>query len=167
MMNMKKLLVIILSFLSAYCYSAVRFNINAELEVFASRSTTPGKKMVRVVAEGASADKAIQQAMCDAIVALTFRGAYADGEMEAIPPILIDGVEQYDAHKKEFNQFFKKKNYLNYVSRVNSTYPSGSNNIKTSTGRRVQILLIVDWIGLANYYKSLGYKTATSNLTDF
>ena len=83
------------------------------------------------------------------------------------PLVLIDGVEQYYAHKREFNKFFKKKNYLSYVSRVNSTYPSGSNNIKTSTGRKVQILLIVDWIGLANYYKSLGYKTATSNLTDF
>lgn len=167
MIIMKKLLVIILSFFSMYCYPTVRFDINAELEVFASRSTTPGKKMVRVIAEGPNADKAIAQAMCDAIVSLTFRGAYADGEMEAIPPILIDGEEQYYTHKKEFNIFFKKENYIRYVSKVNSTYPSGPNNIKTHKGRKVQIHLIVDWIGLANYYKSRGYKTATSNLTDF
>lgn len=54
-----------------------------------------------------------------------------------------------------------------YVKRVNSTYPTGRDNVKTSRGRRIQILLIVDWNGLANYYKKAGLKTVISELDNY
>ena len=56
---------------------------------------------------------------------------------------------------------------MKYVEKVNSNYPSGANNVKTSNGRRIQILLIVDWKGLAEYYMENGLKTAVSELGNF
>lgn len=165
---MRKLLLLIVVAIMSFGHIAAkntaRFNINAERQVFVTRSTTPGKKMLKVIASGSNADKAINQALCDVVAAITFFGAQADGEMEAVPAILKNGIAQYNANKKAFDKFFKKGQYLNFVVRANSTYPSGQNNIKTSNGRKVQIIVIVDYAELASYYQSQGYETITSSL---
>ena len=56
---------------------------------------------------------------------------------------------------------------LKFVEKVNSTYPTGTNNVKTSKGRRIQILLIVDWKELAEHFKKAGFKTAISELSNY
>lgn len=143
------------------------FNIDSSREVVVTRSATAGTKMVKVIAYGRTVDKAIGQAMMDAVVALTFFGASGENEMDACPAILLDGRAAYDEEKEFFNQFFQEGHFLSYVKRVNSNYPTGKNNIKTSKGRRVQLILLVDWNGLSAYYKNAGLKTVTSSLMDY
>ena len=143
------------------------FNIDASREAVVTRSATAGTKMVKVIAYGRTVDKAIGQAMMDAVVALTFFGASGENEMDACPAILLGGRAAYDEKKEFFNQFFQKGHFLSYVKRVNSNYPTGKNNIKTSKGRKVQLILLVDWNGLSAYYKNAGLKTATSSLMDY
>ena len=143
------------------------FDINSSREVVITRSATAGTKMVKVVAYGRTVDKAIDQAMMDAVVALTFFGASGENEMEACPAILLDGRAVYDGKKEFFDQFFQKGHFLSYVKRVNSNYPTGKNNIKTSKERKVQLILLVDWNGLSAYYQNAGLKTVTSSLMDY
>lgn len=167
---MNKLLSISIS-LMLLCYPIVvkgsaRFKINAERQVLVTRSSSPGTKMVRVVAYGPTTEKAIEQAMCDAVAEALFNGIKGEGEMETIPPILKDGQAQYTTHQKELKNFFKAT-YLNYVSRINSTFPSGENNIRTSKGRKVRVFLLVDWAGLEQYFRNMGYQTSIGLLTDF
>lgn len=143
------------------------FSIDSSREVYVTRSTTAGSKMLRVIAYGKSVDAAIEQAMLDAVVALSFDGAMGEGEMEGCPAVLMNGRKVYNENKSFFDRFFKKGNFLKFVEKVNSTYPSGVNNVKTSKGRRIQILLIVDWKGLADHFKGEGYRTIVSELSNY
>lgn len=143
------------------------FAIDSQREVYVSRSTYEGLKMLKVVAYGKSADAAIEQAMIDAVAALTFDGANGQGEMEGCPAVLLNGREIYQENKIYFDSFFKKGDFLKFVEKVNSTYPTGTDNIKTSRGRRIQILLIVNWKGLAEKFKEAGFRTAISELSNF
>lgn len=143
------------------------FSIDTQREVYINRSTTAGSKMLRVVAYGKSVDTAIEQAMLDAVVAMSFDGAKGEGEMEGCPAVLMNGRNVYNENKSFFDRFFKKGEFLKYVEKVNSTYPSGANNIKTSKGQRIQIFLIVDWKGLADYFKGEGYRTTVSELSKY
>lgn len=143
------------------------FKIDSQREVYVCRSAKPGYKMVEVIAYGRNVDKAIDKAKMDAVVVLTFFGASGKGEMESVPAILLDGRKEYDNNRKFFDKFFKKGQFMSYVEDVNSGYPTGSNNIKTSRGRRVRIILLVDWNGLAKYYKEAGLKTAVSELSEY
>ena len=143
------------------------FAINSQREVYHTRSTVEGKKMLKVIASGKNADAAIERAMVDAVAALTFDGAIGQGEMESCPAVLLNGREVYLQNKSFFDTFFKKGDFLKYVEKVNSTYPLGPDNVKTNKGRRIQILLIVDWKGLAEYFKEAGFKTTVSGLSNY
>lgn len=143
------------------------FKIDSFREVYVSRSSSPGTKMLTVVAYGRTTDAAIEQAMLDAIVALTFDGAVGKNDMENCPAVLLNGRETYDENQVFFDNFFKNGDFLKYVDKVNTSYPSGSNNVKTPKGRRVQILLIVNWKGLSDYFKEAGYKTTISELSNY
>ena len=143
------------------------FVIDSNREVYVCRSTYEGSKMLKVVAYGKSADAAIEQAMVDAVAALSFDGAKGQGEMEGCPAVLLNGREVYQENKIYFDSFFKKGEFLKFVEKVNSTYPAGTNNVKTSKGRRIQILLIVDWKELAEHFKKAGFKTAISELSNY
>lgn len=160
----KLLILLAVAVFSAASISAksYKLKINAPTDVSMTRSASAGKKMVKVVAYAGSADKAIDQAMVDAVVAITFNGISNPESMENIPGILIDGKAQYKPNKKFFDKFFKKGQFLQFVSRVNDTYPSGTNNVKTSKGQKVTVLLIVDWKGLEEFYRSAGLKTQLS-----
>ena len=111
------------------------FVIDNNREVYVSRSTYEGSKMLKVVAYGKSADDAIEQAMVDAVAALSFDGAKGQGEMEGCPAVLLNGREVYQENKIYFDSFFKKGEFLKFVEKVNSTYPTGTNNVKTAEFR--------------------------------
>lgn len=157
-------LVLCLSSFCDVCAKSFRFRMDKPIDVVMTRSALSGKKMVRVTAVGSSADKAIDQALVDAASAVTFYGLSNPETLESVPSILIDGTSQYNANKKFFDQFFKRGNFLQYVSRVTSTYPTGTNNVKTSKGQRVTIFLIVDWSGLERFYRQNGLDTQLSIL---
>ena len=144
-----------------------KFKIGTQTEVSMTRSASAGKKMVKVVACAGSTDKAIDKAMVDAVAAITFYGISNHQTMENVPSILVDGVEQYKSNKKFFDKFFKKGDFTAYVSRVNSTYPKGTDNVKTSKGQKVSILLIIDWKGLEEFYRTNGLKTQLSIFENF
>ena len=143
------------------------FKIDSLREVYVSRSSSPGTKMLTVVAYGRTTDSAIEQAMLDAVVALAFDGAVGKNEMENCPAVLLNGRETYKDNQVFFDNFFKNGDFLKYVDKVNTSFPSGANNVKTKKGRRVQILLIVNWNGLADYFRKAGYKTAISELSNY
>lgn len=143
------------------------FKFQEERNVCVTRSAAAGTKMVEVVAYGGSASKAIDKAMVDAVAALTFTGAAGRGEMEGCPAVLIDGAAAYEGHKKSLDKFFKKGEFLSFVKRVNSGFPTGTDNVKTPKGRRVRVVLIVDWKALAEHFKAEGYKTAVSELSNY
>ena len=56
---------------------------------------------------------------------------------------MTSGKDSYELHKDFFDKFFKKGEFMNYVKNVNSNYPTGENNIKTSKGRKVGIHVVV------------------------
>ena len=143
------------------------FSMDSKREVYVTRSTNAGSKMLKVVAYGKSVDAAIEQAMLDAVVALSFDGAIGEGDMEGCPAVLMNGRYVYNENKSFFDRFFKKGDFLKYVKKVNSTYPSGTDNVKTSKGRRIQIFLIVDWKRLADYFGREGYRTTISELSNY
>lgn len=60
------------------------FKIDTSREVVISRSSKAGTKMVEVTAYGRTADKAIEQAMMDAVVSLSF-GVYPVPEKWKMP----------------------------------------------------------------------------------
>lgn len=161
------LLIISLILPSAVFAKKHSFSIDSQREVFVTRSTIAGSKMVRVVAYGKSPDAAIEQALVDAVAALTFDGVKGEGEMEGCPAILLNGRKVYDKDKSFFDKFFRKGEFLKYVEKVNSTYPYGADNVKTSRGRRIQIILIVNWKGLADFFREAGYRTAISELSNY
>lgn len=143
------------------------FSIEDQRQVYISRSTAAGTKMVKVIAYGRSADAAIEKAMVDAVAALTFDGTKGLGEFEGCPAVLLNGRRDYEEHKDFFDNFFKKGDFLKFVEKVNSTYPMGADNVKTKNGRRIQIQLIVNWQELSDYYKLVGFKTIASELNNF
>jgi hypothetical protein len=143
------------------------FSIDSQREVYVVRSAAAGTKMVKAIAVGGSADKAIEKAMIDAVAAITFDGINGEGEMDGCPAVLVAGRETYNSNKTYFDNFFRKGKFLDFVSKVNSTYPMGADNVKVNGGRRIQILLIVDWKGLAGYFKNDGFKTAISELSNY
>ncbi len=143
------------------------FDINSTPNISVHRSTIAGTKMVKVTAYGSSANSAIDKAMLDAVVGITFFGANGSGEMESCPAILYDGKDCYYQNKKFFDNFFKKGQFLDFVEKVNSGYPLGENNVKTPHGRRIQILLIVHWDALADFFKKNGFKTIVSELSNY
>lgn len=143
------------------------FKMEDPRDVFIVRSAAAGTKMVQVVAYGKSTDAAVNKAMLDAVAAMTFDGVNGLGEMNGVPAVLYDGRDAYKEYTKYFDKFFKQGDFLPFVKKVNSGYPSGSNNVKTTKGRRIRILLIVDWDGLSRHYKNEGFKTVTSEFDKY
>ena len=141
-----------------------KFEINSPRNVVMKRSGGPGLKIVEVTATAGSADKAIQQALMDAVAELTFDGAPGGNETGACPPVLADGLSAYNEHKGFFDNFFKDGSFLNFVKRVSNDYPTGGDNVKIKGKRQIRITLIVYWNKLAEYFNSKGIKTSVSNL---
>lgn len=120
-----------------------------------------GLQLVKVWAVGKNADKAIVQAKMDAVTAALFYGIAPDKSTNGmgtadLPPILND--KQYYDNKKLLDEFFKKGEFLRYVKEINSTYPTGENNISVPGGRRIGINLSVDYRGLHQWLQDNGIE---------
>lgn len=147
--------------------AAQKFDINTELELRVKRSTESGKKMIEVYGYGSSADKAMEQAYINAVSGILFFGVEGSEEMGPVPSVLLDKVEAYNSSRKLFNDFFKKGTHKQFAHNVNSHYPYGPDNVKTPKGRRVRLVLIVDYEGLTKYFKEYGFKTTTGDFSEW
>lgn len=108
-----------------------------------------------------SPDKAIDQALQDAIVQVIFYGLDKGKAQSSHEAILKQGAAAYDANKTYFDDFFKKGEYLNYIRNINNNYPTGENNLSVPGGRRLAINVEIDLVGLEDRLKNDGLQTST------
>lgn len=144
-----------------------KFKITDQRNVTVKRSGEQGIKILEVVATAGSVDKALDKALVDAAAALTFSGAPGQGYMDGCPPVLAEGMEEYDRNKKMFDKFFKKGEFMRFVRRASNEYPTGDDNTKVGGSRQVRIVVLVNWNGLARHFESMGLKTNISNLLKY
>lgn len=122
------------------------FDMQHSYNVQQIRVAQDESRFVKVWGEANNADKAIEQAMQDAVACCIFIGI--DGvssttghNAEAVPPLCPEGTKAYQNHKDYFDNFFTKGDFLLYVSNSNSRYPTGENNVKVKGGRRVCVFV--------------------------
>ena len=132
------------TFLTAKSYP---FKIRHSYAVEVVRVAQQGYKYYKVWGEAGSVNKAMEQAMQDAVAASLFLGVEGNEHASSVPAI-CGSVKAYEEHKEYFDFFFKKGEFLQYVKNVNSQYPSGENNVRTSKGHRVALYVIVSYDAL-------------------
>lgn len=165
-MTTKRLSICVLFFLSLV------FNVNGAKkykweynshipEVYTTAQGQQGKQIVKAWAIANNADKAILQAKMDAVSAALFNGIGYDSSTHGmgvanLPPLVTPN--QYEENKGLFNNFFKKGEFLKYVSDINSLYPTGENNMAVPGGRKVGINLSIDYKGLHSWLQENGIE---------
>lgn len=115
------------------------FDRNHAYNVSIIRVGQAGTKYLKAYGIAGNADKAIDQAMQDAVAACIFEGVPGNEKADKIEPICKNGKEAYEKNKAYFDEFFTKGDFLLYVKNTNSMYPTGENNVGVSGGRRVCI----------------------------
>lgn len=115
------------------------FDRNHPYNVSIIRVGQAGTKYLKAYGIASNADKAIDQAMQDAVAACVFEGIPGNEKADKIEPICKNGADAYIKHKDYFNNFFTNGDFLHYVKNTNSMYPTGENNVSVSGGRRVGI----------------------------
>ena len=118
------------------------FDMNHPYEVSVVRVGQEGTKFLKAWGVAGNADKAIDQAMQDAVAACLFVGVEGDAVAGTVPAI-CGSTASYEQNKAYFDAFFKSGEFLQYVKNTNSKYPTGENNISTSRGRKVGIYVQV------------------------
>lgn len=149
-MNLKKIvllaLVLFLAFGQLNAGKKYKFTFEPPYEIEQLR---PGQvvdhyrtQLVKSWALDKNPDKAIIKAQQNAVAAAMFTGIAQSQVVGAsyVPPI-CGGPQAYEANKDYFDKFFTSGEFMNYVINVNSTYPTGEDNVKTPNGRRVAVYL--------------------------
>ena len=124
-----------------------QFDVKHPYNVQVVRVAQQGTKFYKVWSEASSVDKAIIGALQDAIAASLFTGIQGNENVGSVPPI-CGSFKVYENNRDYFDKFFKKGEFLQYVSNVNSQYPSGENNVRTSKGHRVSLYVQVQYDAL-------------------
>lgn len=119
-----------------------KFDMNHSYEVQVVRVAQQGTKFLKVWGVAGSADKAMVQAMQDAVAACIFTGVEGNENAGKVPA-LTAGRSVYEEHKDFFDKFFTKGEFLNYVKNSNTGYPTGENNRAVSGGRKVGLFVVV------------------------
>ena len=130
-------------------------------EVYTTAQGQQGKQIVKAWAIAGNADKAIVQAKMDAVSAALFNGIGYDQSTHGmgvanLPPLVSS--QQYEENKALFINFFKNGEFLKYVSEVNSSYPTGENNMAVPGGRKVGINLTLNYKGLHTWLQENGIE---------
>ena len=121
-----------------------------------------GNKFYKVWSEAGSVNKAIEQALQDAVAASLFTGVQASQSANSVPA-LCGSFEAYEKYREYFDKFFKKGEFLQYVTNVNSQYPSGENNVRTSKGHRVGLYVTVRYDALRKKLEQDGIIKGLNN----
>ncbi len=121
---------------------------------------------VKAWAVAKNADKAMEQARIDAVLAAIKTGikpaSGAQGAGVANLPALMT-EENFDKHFIEIADFLASGDFLDFVKDVSSTYPKGADNVKTPNGRKVGLSLVLDYSGLRSELQKRGW---TKGLND-
>ena len=143
---MKKIVFVLLAFF--LCVGPIagkkyKFVYNPPFEVEQVATGQNYTRLVKSWAVDKNADKAIIKAKQNAIAAVLFTGLPRNAvvPIPESPPLCQFDKNAYNTHKQYFDKFFTEGEFLNYVVDVNSTYPTGQDNIQTPEGRRVGVLL--------------------------
>lgn len=135
-----------------------KFEFKHSYNVFIVQTGRNGVKVVQAWATAKNSDKAIDQCKQDAVAAAIFTGIpVAEGTMgtSKVPP-LAKSQQTYTEHKEWFDTFFKKGQFMEFVSEINSTYPSGENNLQVPGGRKVTIFLGIRYDELRKFLVDSG-----------
>ena len=130
-------------------------------EVYTTAQGQQGKQIVKAWAIAGNADKAIIQAKMDAVSAALFNGIGYDKSthgmgVSTLYPLVTP--QQYEENKDLFNNFFKYGDFLKYVNDINSSYPTGENNVAVPGGRKVGVNLTIDYKGLHDWLQENGIE---------
>ncbi len=120
-----------------------KFNFNPPFEVEQIRVAKGGVWFVKSWAVDKNADKAIIKAKQNAVAAALFTGIAPNrviGASYALPPLCKNGPT-YEENKEYFDKIFVEGDFFNYALDVNSTYPTGQDNVQTPNGRRVGVYI--------------------------
>lgn len=123
------------------------FKIRHTYKIQVVRVAQQGIKFYKVWGEGSSVNKAMNQALQDAVAASLFTGVPGNEHAGSVPA-LCGSFQAYEDHREYFDKFFKKGEFLHYVSNVNSQYPSGENNVRIKGGHRVGLYVQVKYDAL-------------------
>jgi len=162
---MKHLSVILLSLLACLCVlpvSAKKYKWtygDHALQVYTTGQGKNRTQLIKAWAVAKNADKAIVQAKMDAVTAALFTGIGFDESTHGmgvsnLAPLVSDA--QYHEFESLFQEFFKKGTFLNFVHDLNSSYPSGQNNVAVPGGRRVGVNLVLDYPALRKWLEENG-----------
>lgn len=125
------------------------FDTKHQYKVQQERVAEDDSRFVKVWGEARNADKAIIQALQDAVACCIFMGLEGKTSnsighnANALPPLCPEGIKAYDEHKEYFDQFFTEGDFLLYAVNSNTRYPTGENNVKIKGGRRVGIYVLL------------------------
>lgn len=116
--------------------------LDHEVQIELVKQTSNSSQLVKVYGIGGSVDKAMDQALQDAVVAAIFYGySKPKPSFESHPSLCKNmgttPVEFYTANQAYFDEFFKSGRFLEFVQNVNTGYPSGENNLPVKGGRKV------------------------------
>lgn len=123
------------------------FDMEHAYEIEVVRVDKQGYKFCKVWGVARSVDKAMIQAMQDAVAASLFTGIVGNEHAGSIPAI-CGSRELYKENQKYFDVFFKSGEFLQYVRNVNSNYPSGENNVKYKGKRKVALYVQIKYDAL-------------------
>ncbi len=125
------------------------FDMKHQYRVEQIRVAEDGGRLIKAWGVASNADKAIIQALQDAVACCIFMGLEAKNSTtighnaNALPSLCPEGLKAYDEHKAYFDQFFTKGDFLLYAANSNTGYPTGENNVKTKDGRQVGIYVVL------------------------
>lgn len=119
-----------------------------------------GGYFVKAWAVAKNADRAIEQARKDAVIAALKTGIEADSAAEGagvanLPALMT--LEQFEKHYMDVARFMADGDYLNFVKDVSSTYPKGADNVKTPNGRKIGLSVVLDYAGLRSALQDRGW----------
>lgn len=129
-----------------------KFTFNPPFEIEQIRYVSGGVKFIKSWAVDKNADKAIIKAKQNAVAAALFTGIAPNrvvGASSPISPICASGPT-YEENKEYFDKILVEGDFLNYALDVNSTYPTGQDNIQTPDGRRVGVYIKLLYDDLRN-----------------
>lgn len=115
---------------------------------------------VKAWAVAKNADKAMDQARIDAVLAALKTGIEADTAAEGagvanLPALMT--ADEFDRHRIDICEFLQTGGFLDFVKDVSSTYPKGSDNVKTPKGRKVGLSQVLDYAGLRHMLQKRGW----------
>lgn len=167
MKGSKLILCLMLMFVSMQSFAAKKYTwkgLDHEIRVELASQNSNSTQIVKAYGISGNVDKAMEQAIQDAVVAAIFYGYKKPLTLESVPALCTNEAaspeEFYEKNKAYFDDFFTTGKFLDYAENVNSGYPSGENNLPIKGGRQVRLNIKVNHDALRTLLEKEGIKRA-------